>query len=377
VTPRDLIRPAGALLLLLLLLAAGASGCRRRPSTPPQLPGDKAPPVKILYPSAPGSFVKLVARLGPSVVHLSTNAPVRGGPADWFPTGTPAGPLVGGHTEQLQQSLGTGVIIDMEGTILTNAHVISKAEEVRVRLQDGTGGRAKLIGKDEKSDLALLAFSPPANVKLKPARLGDSDQLQVGEWVVALGDPFGRGATISAGVLGAKERQDLPAGQEGFWGYLQTDVRINAGNSGGPLANVLGEVVGIATAVEPETGGIGFAVPINLAKKILPMLKREGKVVRAWVGIYMGKLTDEQAQELGLKQAQGALVISVVPRGPAERAGLRAGDVIISFDRKAIRDASELPWLASLAGIDRLVPLRVWRGGKVYSFSLKSERMPE
>jgi serine protease Do len=374
-----LIRAAGPVAALLALaLLVLSTGCRRRATAPPQPPSDEQAPVKIHYPMAPGSFVKLAVKLKPSVVHLSTDAPVRGGPAEWFPTQTKAGPVIGGHAEQRRRSLGTGVIISVDGSVLTNAHIIAKAEVVRVRLHDGTScGKAKVVGIDERSDLALLTFTPPADVKLKPARLGDSDDLKVGEWAVAIGDPFGLSQTLSAGVISAKERRDLPQGQAGYWGYIQTDLTINAGNSGGPLVNVLGEVVGVATAVETEASGIGFAVPINTAKKVLPMLRRDGKVVRAWVGIYMDRVTEERAEELGLKQAHGALVRKVVPRGPAELAGLRAGDVIISFDGKKIRRAAELPWLASLAGIERMVAVKVWRNNKVYAFSLKSARMPE
>lgn len=362
---------AFALVLLSLLLCS--PGCRKRPVQPPS-DRDKAPPIKILYPTAPGSFVKLVERVKRSVVHLKTDAPVRGGPADWFPSATKAGPLLGSHTERMQRSLGSGVIIDADGTVLTNHHIIAKREKIYVRLPDGTSPKADVIGGDEKTDVALLKIVVPADVKLKPARLGDSDQLKVGEWVAALGNPFGLDPTISAGVVSAKERDDLPPGSRGFWGYLQTDAKINPGNSGGPLVNTLGEVVGICTA-DPEAQGVGFAIPINVIKKILPTLKREGKVVRAWVGIRGVPVTDEKAKEAGLKQATGALITDVLPRGPAERAGLRAGDIIISFDKKKVRNANDLPWLISLSGVGRLVPVEVWRDGKILSFPLKSERM--
>ena len=367
--------PSSLLVGLLLVGLLLGAGCRRRPEVQPVESDRPAPPVKILYPTAPGSFVKIVDGLKRSLVHLATTTPVRGGPADWFPAGSPTQPSA--LSDRVQRSLGTGFIIDESGGILTNAHVVAKAGEIRVELHDGTTGVARLVGPDPKSDLALLKFDPPAGTKLTPARLGDSDALQLGEWVVALGNPFGLGPTASAGIVSAKERLDAVVGQQSNLGLIQTDVAVNAGNSGGPLVNTIGEVVGIATALETETTGIGFAVPINLAKRILPMLRRDGRVVRAWVGIYMDQVSAQRASEAGLKQASGALVTSVVPRGPAERAGLRAGDIILSFANRPVLSAQELPWVASLVGVDRQVPVRVWRDGRSLSFTLKTERMPE
>jgi len=367
---------APALLLLLALVLPG--GCRKREKEPAPAEPTKPPPVKILYPMAPGSFVKLVARLGDSVVHLRTDVPVRGGPADWFPgTAVPQSPLAGDLTERMQRSLGSGFIIDAEGYVLTNAHVVAKADKIRVQLNDGTDVTAKIVGKDESTDIALLRFEPPMDVKLSPVRLGDSDQLQPGEWVVALGNPFGMGPTVTAGVVSSRERQGGSLGQLGLWSYVQTDAAISPGNSGGPLCNVIGEVVGIATAVEPEARGVGFAVPITLAQKILPMLRRDGRVVRVWIGIRGVRVSEEKAKEVGLKRPRGTLVTAVLPRGPAERAGLRVDDIITSFDRKDVVDGDELPWIATMAGVDRLVPVKVWRDGKTLSFSLKTEPMPQ
>lgn len=367
---------APALLLLVTLVLAG--GCRRREKEKAPAEPTKAPPVKILYPTAPGSFVKVVARLRDAVVHLHTDVPVRGGPADWFPgTAVPQSPLAGDLTERMQRSLGSGFIIDAEGHVLTNAHVVAKADKIRVQLDDGTDVPAKVVGKDESTDIALLRFEPPVDVKLSPIRLGDSDQLQPGEWVIALGAPFGMGPTVTAGVVSSRERQGGPLGQLGLWSYIQTDAAISPGNSGGPLCNVIGEVVGIATAVEPEARGVGFAVPITLAQQILPMLRRDGRVVRVWIGIRGVRVTEEKAKEVGLKRSRGTLVTSVLPRGPAERAGLRVGDIITSFDRKEVLDGDELPWIATMSGVDRLVPVKVWRDGKTLSFSLKTEPMPQ
>ncbi len=372
------MRAALALAAAALLATLGPAGCRRHPLEPEPGPGRSPSPVKILYPSAPGSFVKLVERLRPSVVSLSTTGAVKGGPADWFPTGAPGEGLPSGEqTERLRRSLGTGFLVDGHGSVVTSAHLLGKDRELRVRLEDGSELVARVVGQDPASDLAVLKIDPPAGAHLVPLRFGDSDQLQVGEWVVALGNPFGVGVTVSAGVLSARERRDLPRGESGYLGLLQTDARIHPGNAGGPLVNLLGEVVGVNTAISAETQGVGFAVPGSLVQKLLPMLRRDGKVVRAWVGIYMDKVTQEVAARAGLKKPQGALVRQIVAGGPAERAGLRTGDIILAFDGREVSDAGELPTRAALAGVNRVIPIRVWRDGKAQAFSLRTERMPE
>ena len=368
--------PARARAVLLLLLSLAPVGCRRRVPAPPE--ATSPAPVKILYPSAPSSFVKLVSRLEPSVVQILTTTPVRGGPADWFPTtGQGEGLPLGEAGEQMRRALGSGFLIDVDGTIITNAHVVGKDRELRVRLHDGGEQPAKIIGQDAASDLAVIKVEPPAGQRLAPVRLGDSDSLQPGEWVVALGNPFGQGLTVSAGVLSAKDRRDLPSGQAGLLGFLQTDAAIHPGNSGGPLLNAVGEVVGVATALGGSEGRIGFAVPMTLIQRILPMLRREGRVVRAYIGIRVDKVTDEAADRAGLKKPMGALVTEVMARGPAERAGIRTRDIILSFDGKDVRSSNELPWIASLAGVGRAVLVKVWRDGKPLSFQVQTERMPD
>jgi serine protease Do len=365
------------IVLCAALLGVAAASCRRRAPAPPEAPGP--PPVKILYPSAPSSFVKLVARLAPSLVQLSTNAPVRGGPADWFPSGAQGEGLPPGEAgERMRRALGSGFIVEADGTIVTNARVIGKDREVRVRLHEGGEHVARVLGRDEASDIAVIKIEPPAGLRLQPVRIGDSAELELGEWVIALGNPFGQGLTVSAGVVSGKDRRDLPAGRAGYLGFIQTDAAIHAGNSGGPLLNAVGEVVGVNTAVAgAEASRVGFAVPMKLVRKILPMLKREGRVVRTWVGAYMNAVSEEAAERAGLKKPLGALVTQVVPRGPAERAGLRAGDIILAFDGKDVVNASELPWVVSLAGVGRNVMVRVWRDGKPLAFTLQTERMPE
>jgi S1-C subfamily serine protease len=285
--------------------------------------------------------------------------------------------LTGELGERMRRSLGSGFIVDRGGTIVTNAHLLGKDREIRVRLEEGAELAARVVGEDSATDLAVLAIQPPPGARLVPLRFGDSAELQVGEWVIALGNPFGLGVTASAGVVSARPRPDLPRGEAGYHAFIQTDADINPGNSGGPLCNTAGEVVGVSSAVTAEGSRTGFAVPSALVQKILPALRREGKVVRAWVGIYMDRVTPEVAERAGLKKPAGALVRSVVPASPADRAGLRAGDIILSFEDREVTDVGELPWRAALAGVNRIIPLRVWRDRKTLRFSLRTERMPE
>ena len=360
----------------LVALITLAAGCRKRTSTAP-VKGGKASQVKIVYPAAPGSFVRLVAKLRPVVVHLSTTVTVRGGPADWFPSSARQDETATGKLgARMRRALGTGFIIHGDGYILTNAHVVERAHSLRARLHDGTVLVAKLRGMDRACDLALLKVAPPTGTRLRAARMGDSDSLRVGEWVVALGNPFGLGVTINAGVVSARERKELAPGRHGLWGFIQTDVAIDPGNSGGPLVNVQGEVVGIATAMDTQAGSIGFALPLKVALGLMPQLKK-GKVSRTWLGIWADRVTAALAKKAGLKKARGAYVKSVIHQGPADRAGLRAGDVLLSFDGQQIVSAADLPRLASLAGVDRQVEIVVWRAGKALKFTLKTEKMPE
>ena len=363
---------------LLLLAVAWAPGCRKRTlQNPAPVKSNKAPRVKIVYPAAPGSFVRLVQQLKPSVVQLSTTVTVRGGPADWFPSSNlQDGTATGELGQRMRRALGSAFVIDAQGHLLTNAHVVERAGAIRARLHDGTLLAAKLLGLDRACDVALLKVSPPAGTRLYAARLGDSDSLRVGEWVVALGNPFGLGVTVNAGVVSARERKDLPPGKQGLWGFLQTDVAVHPGNSGGPLVNVQGEVVGIATATDSRAGSIGFALPLRVAMGLVPQLK-QGKVSRTWLGIYADRVTSARALEAKLKSPTGAYVSSVIHQGPADRAGLRSGDIMLSFDGQLIASASDLPRLAALAGVGRQVQIKVWRAGKQLSFTLKTEKMPE
>lgn len=382
-------RPIVIALVALTLPALGlpSSGCRRRVAPKKSAPAPSsrpasAPrrtPVKVIYPSAPGSFVKLVERARRGVVHLRGERPARGGPADWF-AATSASPATAVGTTQakmMQKALGTGFIVDNRGLILTNAHVLADHKKIIVRFYDDREAPATLLGYDARIDVALLSVPPGKLGKAKPLRLGRSKGLRAGEWLLALGNPFGLQVSASAGIVSSLPRRDLPLAARGLWGYLQTDLRIHPGNSGGPVLGMLGEVIGLATATREETPGVGFVLPVDVVRRVLPMLEKEGKVARAWIGIYIGKLDAKRAKLIGMKKPRGALVTDLVAQGPAARAGLRRGDVILSFAGKAISAASELPWLAAVTGVDKVVEIEVWRMGATRRFSVKTEAMPQ
>lgn len=257
------------------------------------------------------------------------------------------------------RSLGSGFIIDKEGYILTNNHVVEKAQQIKVKLTDGKEYDAKIIGRDPKTDIALIKVS--AKNSLPVATLGDSDKLEVGDWVIAIGNPFGLEHTVTVGIVSAKGRV-IGAGP--YDDFIQTDASINPGNSGGPLFNLNGEVVGINTAIISGGQGIGFAIPINMAKELLPQLKSRGKVVRGWLGVVIQKVTPDIAKKFALSEAEGALVSDVMEDSPAEKAGIRVGDVIVSYDGKKIGDMETLPRLVATTPIGKKVKVEIIRDGK-------------
>jgi serine protease Do len=261
--------------------------------------------------------------------------------------------------EQKRRSLGSGFIVSPDGYILTNNHVVEKADEVTVTLLDKEEFKAKVVGTDPKLDIALIKID--TKKKLSYVALGDSDKLDVGEWVVAIGNPFGLGHTVTAGIVSAKGRI---IGSGPYDDFIQTDASINPGNSGGPLFNLKGEVVGINTAIIQGGQGIGFATPIQLAKSVLEQLKDKGKVTRGWLGVYIQSLTPETAESLGISGRRGALVSDVTSGGPAEKAGIRSGDVIVGFNGKAIGDEHELPQAVASTKPGKTVDVRLIRGGK-------------
>ena len=364
--------------LISLIFILPTAGCRKREVVSADAGPRASRTVKIVQPAAPGSFVKLVARLAPSVVQLSTTVPVRGGPADWFPGGQQLAGVDEAGLERRHRSLGSGFIIGTDGFILTSAHIVAKAEEIRVHINPRTVLLASVVGKDDRGDVALLRVAPPRGLPLQAVRLGDSDDLQLGEWVAALGNPFSQGLVMSAGVISSRPRKELSNGLHGAWGLLMTDADIHPGNAGGPLINMQGQVVGINSPQHSgAAGGPGFAVPINLARGVVKLLRSQGKVTRSWVGLYMDRVTEERAKEAKLGAARGAFITRVVQGGPAARAGVKPGDIILTFDGKALLDAGSLPRLAALMGPDRQVPMVVWRDGKEVPLVLQSEIRPE
>ncbi len=260
-------------------------------------------------------------------------------------------------------SLGSGFIIDASGIVVTNNHVIADADEINVILNDGTKIKAELVGRDKKSDLAVLKFQPPEK-KLTAVKFGNSDKLRLGEWVIAIGNPFSLGGTVTAGIVSARNR-DINSGP--YDNYIQTDAAINRGNSGGPLFNLDGEVIGVNTAIISPSGGsigIGFAVPSNTVVGIVNQLRQYKEVRRGWLGVRIQQVTDEIADSLGVKPPRGALVAGVDDKGPAKPAGIEAGDVITSFDGKTIREMKDLPRAVADTPVGKTVDVVLIRKGK-------------
>ena len=274
-----------------------------------------------------------------------------------------------------EKSLGSGLIIDKKGLILTNNHVVENADEIIVKLADAREFKAKIVGADPKTDIAVVRID--AHGELPAAILGDSDALEVGEWVVAIGNSFGLDNTVTSGIISAKGRQ-IGAGP--YDNFIQTDASINPGNSGGPLINLRGEVVGINTAIYSQTGGsigIGFAIPINLARQLVPQLEEKGRVTRGWMGVSVQKMTPGIAASLGLADAKGALVAEVKDGGPADRAGLKPGDVITGFGDKEIKDANDLPLLVANTAVNSRSRVKVLRAGKEMALTVTIGELKE
>jgi serine protease Do len=279
--------------------------------------------------------------------------------------------------------LGTGFLFDKTGVVLTNNHVIEGASSVRVKLSDEQELPGEVVGTDPATDVAVVRIDAKG---LRPLPLGDSDLLDVGDWVVAIGNPYGLSHTVSAGIISGKgrSREDVQLDPSGYYDFLQTDASINLGNSGGPLLNLKGEVVGINTAIRGGGAqGIGFAIPINMVKQLLPMLLRDGHVTRSALGIRIGEareLTSDDRSALGLppgERLSGAVVELVVPAGPADRAGLTTGDIVVSFEGQPIDRSAQLRWLASTSGVGRTVKLRVRRGAKLFEVQVTLGRLAE
>ncbi len=369
--------PRGRGIRVLVLCFLSALSCApEKPETKPvpiivpDVPPKPEPKVKVVYPNVPGSFVATAKKVKPSVVNIFTTQIVRKNPVQgWFGFddlfGVP-------HRERIQRSLGSGFIIDARGFVLTNYHVIRGAHEILVQIEDEREVSAGLVGAEPDIDVALLHVE---DTGLEPAVLGNSDNLEVGEWVLAIGNPFGLSQTVTAGIVSAKGRSysDLGINQRGYQNYIQTDASINPGNSGGPLVNTSGEVVGMNTAISSSGQGLGFAVPINMIKAILPQLKRTGRVVPAWLGVGIREMTEEMMSEL--RAPEGILVTEVYPGGPAE-GQLNLGDVIVEFNDMKIESASELAWMAATSGVNNDVSVKVFRQGKYFEYRIKVMAKP-
>lgn len=332
--------------------------------------------------SAPDSFADLAQRLLPAVVNISTAQVIEDrGQGDFpFPPGSPMDKFRDFFERDLPQgrnrgddeprrrrstSLGSGFIIDTNGNgesyVITNNHVIEDADEVTVILQDDTKLKAEIIGRDAKTDLAVLKVH--SDTPLPSVGFGDSDGIRVGDWVLAIGNPFGLGGSVTAGIISARGR-DINAGP--YDDFLQTDASINRGNSGGPMFNMKGEVIGINTAIYSPSGGsvgIGFAIPTSTAKPVIDQLINSGSVSRGWLGVHIQHVSEEIAEGLGLDTPRGALVSSVADGGPSARAGIETGDVILSFDGKKIAEMRELPRVVASTPVGKKVKVEVWRDG--------------
>ncbi len=312
----------------------------------------------------PASFADLAEKLMPSVVNISTTTTVttRSNPFPFeFPPGSPFEDMFKDYgTPQKRQTsaLGSGFIIDEKGIVITNNHVIQGAEDVFVRVNGEKNIKAKVIGADPGMDLAVLQIE--SDKKFTPVKFGDSDTARIGDWVIAIGNPFGLGGTVTAGIISARNRS---IGLSRYEDYIQTDASINQGNSGGPLFNMDGDVVGINTAILGQSGsiGIGFAIPSNSAQKVISQLIEFGETKRGWLGVRIQTVTKDIADVEKLDEPRGALVASVAENSPSDKGGIKAGDIILEFDGKKINEMSELPRIVAETEVGKKVKLKVWR----------------
>ncbi|HTN98169.1 MAG TPA: DegQ family serine endoprotease [Nordella sp.] len=330
----------------------------------------------------------LAEKLSPAVVSIATTQKVAGGVQLQIPELPPDVPFrdmfedffkrqrPGGKPEpRTVNSQGSGFVIDASGLIVTNNHVIEQSEDISIILNDGTNLKAELVGRDAKTDIAVLRVKP--DKPLTAVSFGDSDKLRVGDWVLAIGNPFGLGGSVSLGIVSARNR-DINAGP--YDDFIQTDAAINKGNSGGPLFNLAGDVVGVNTAIYSPSGGsvgIGFSVPAATVKGVVDQLVKFGETRRGWLGVRIQSLTEDLAEGLGLGKAQGALVAEVTPTGPAEKAGLKPRDVITEFDGKPIREMKDLPRVVADTPIGKKVTLKVMRDGKPVELAAEVGRLED
>jgi len=346
-----------------LPVSASTAAVEEEPAAlPVSLPSPQ--PGKPLVAGLP-DFSSLVEALAPAVVNISTESEDKSELSPHHGFGDPFDPYSRGP----RRSLGSGFVFDGEGYIITNAHVVEDASKIVVRLNDEREFEADVIGADAKTDLAVIRIKGADN--LVPVSLGDSDALKVGEWVVAIGNPFALDHTVTAGIVSAKGRQINR--RNPYDDFIQTDAAINPGNSGGPLVNLSGQVVGINAAIFSQGGGnigIGFAIPINMARKVVPQLRTEGHVTRGWLGVKIQPVDKDIAASLGLTEAKGALVAEVFPDSPASKAGLEIGDVIVKFDGVEVGKSADLPTIVAGTAVGKEVEVVVVREGSEKTFSV-------
>ena len=377
-------------------------------------------PSGLMARGAPDSFADLAAGLLPAVVNISSTqnvaaSPNKGPEMPVFPPGSPfeqffhdfmnkhghqqggggdkggsdngdngdqdgdqdggdAPPPNDGHPHKMQ-SLGSGFIVDPAGIIITNNHVIDGADEISVTLQDNTTLKATLIGHDDRTDIAVLQVHP--DKPLPAVHFGDSDASRVGDWVLAIGNPFGLGGSVTAGIVSARGR-DIQQGP--YDDFIQTDAAINRGNSGGPLFNMAGEVIGINTAIYSPSGGsigIGFSIPSDEAKNVVEQLRHYGRPRRGWLGVRIQQVTPDIAESLGLKGADGALIAGVTTGGPADRAHIQNGDVILTFNGQKLKEMRTLPRVVAETAVDKTVPVDIWRAGHEQTLQVVVAEMPD
>ena len=317
--------------------------------------------------TVPASFADLAEKLMPSVVNISTTQTVvtNSNPFPFqFPPGSPFGDMFkefGSPQERKSSALGSGFIIDEKGIIVTNNHVIQDAEDIIVRVNGDREFKANVIGSDPLSDIAVLQLD--TNEKFIPVKFGDSDKARIGDWVIAIGNPFGLGGTVTSGIISARNRS---IGVSRYEDYIQTDASINSGNSGGPLFDMNGNVIGINTAILGRSGsiGIGFSIPSNSAKIVIDQLIEFGETKRGWLGVRIQDVTKEIAEVENLGKPRGALVASVAENSPSEKAGVKSGDIILEFDGQAIQQMKELPMIVAKTKVGKSVKVKIWRNKK-------------
>ena len=329
--------------------------------------------------AVPDSFADLAEGLMPSVVNISTTQTVKTSPNQFpfqFPPGSPFEEMFKDFqkpTERKASSLGSGFIIEKDGVVVTNNHVIANADDILIKV-NSKEYKAKVIGADPYMDIAVLKMQ--TKDKFTPVEFGDSDKARVGDWVVAIGNPFGLGGTVTSGIVSARNRD---IGMTRYDDFIQTDASINQGNSGGPLFNLKGEVVGINTAIiapgQSGSIGIGFAIPANAASKVIDQLISFGETRRGWLGVRIQEVTKEIAEAVELNKQEGALVASVGEKSPADKAGVEAGDIILEFDGKKIDTMRTLPKVVANTQVGKSVNLKIWRNKKLISKNLKLGRL--